>query len=187
MDLGGASSTRELVGFDMGVDGTLDSSTVSNTVPGGPAPLPDGRRAPRSPSSYAVFTGDTRPSSGLTDVLFVDMLARGSVAAVVSERLEVVLLDSDGLLEPFVIELRRLEVRGGGILERSGSETSRFLSVAEVDCCRSGLPSCANAFWTAAGDRVEETVVGVDVGPVPRLGLGLALFLCRDKERFAVF
>lgn len=166
----------------MGVDGTLDSCTVSSVVPAGAVPLPDGRRELCSPSSYAVFTGDTRPSSGLAEDRFVDMLARDSVVA--SERLEV-LLPSDGLLEPFVIELRRLEVRGGGILERSGSETSIFLS-ATAGLWRSGLLSCANAFCTAAGDRVEETVVGLDAGAAPltpRLGLGLALFLCREKER----
>lgn len=188
VDLDGASSSKEPVGFDMGVDGTLDSCTVSSTVPGGPLPLPDGRRELSSASSYVVFTGDTRPSSGLTDDLLVDILARDSLF-VASERLGVLLLPIDGLLELFVIEPRRLEVRGGGILERSGSETSTGLSTG-VECCRSGLPSCANAFCTAAGDRVDDTGVGVDVGPVPltpRLGLGLALFLCREKERFVLF
>ena len=111
------------------------------------------------------------------------MFARDSV---VSECLDVV-LPSEGLLELFVIEVRRRDVRGGGILERSGSETSRFLS-AGAECCKSGLPSCANAFCTVAGDRVEETVVvGVEEGPVPlapRLGLGLLLFLVRESDRF---
>lgn len=111
------------------------------------------------------------------------MLARDSVVG--SERLGVV-LPSEGLLEPFVIEFRRLDVRGGGILERSGSETSRFLS-AGAERCKSGLPSCANAFCTVAGESVDETVVvGVDVGPVPlapRLGLGLLLFLVREIDR----
>lgn len=120
----------------MGVDGTLDSCTVSNVVPGGATARPDGRRELVSPSSYDVLTGETRPSSGLTEDLFVDMFASDSAA---SERLDVV-LPSEGLLEPFVIELRRLEVRGGGILERSGSETSRALSTG-VGRCRSGLPS----------------------------------------------
>ena len=112
------------------------------------------------------------------------MFARDSV--VVSERLEVV-LPSEGLLELLVIEPRRLDVRGGGIVERSGSETSRLLSAKR---CKSGLPSCANAFCTAAGDSVEETVVVVvEAGPVPlapRLGLGLLPFLIREIGRSRV-
>lgn len=121
-----------------------------------------------------------RPSSGLTEVLFVEMLARDS-EAVVSVRRDVV-LPNEGLREPLPIDVRRRDVRGGGMLARSGSETSRT-----GERCKSGFPSCAKAFCTVAGDKVEETVVvGVEVGPVPlvpRLGLGLLLFLARESDR----
>jgi hypothetical protein len=107
-----------------GVEGTLDDScTVSRVVEGPVTFLADGLRAPDPPSSKAVFVGEVLASSGVIGVLLVEMLAATSDE---SEVLEM------GILVPFVSELRRLDVRGGGILARSGSPASRFWSAEGV-------------------------------------------------------